>query len=114
MVRLVITRISGAFIPQEFVPFHDPMVNCADALQEPVTFRGRYSREPAFPGDLLFGSPRYKSGLQHRRHCRLPSSISRPQSHEIRQDRALESPRHESAILVRSCLTPEQKFTACH
>jgi hypothetical protein len=39
MVRLVITRISGAFIPQEFVPFHDPMVNCADALQEPVTFR---------------------------------------------------------------------------
>jgi hypothetical protein len=58
MARLVITRISGAFIPQEFAPFHDPMVNCADALQEPVASRGRYSREPAFNNDLLFRSPR--------------------------------------------------------
>ena len=56
--RLVITRISGAFNPQKFAPFHDLMVNCTDILQEPVTSRGRYSREPAFNSNMLFRSPR--------------------------------------------------------
>ena len=55
---LRITRISGAFIPQEFGPFHDPMVNYLDASQEPVTSRGRYSRERASNRDLLVRPPR--------------------------------------------------------